>query len=96
MKRYVMASGLVLAAVVGLGGCASTVTQEDLAAVQARAEAAVAEAEEAKRLALEAEREAAAAKLDAEQARAEAAAARQQAADTETRIDRMFKKAMYK
>ena len=42
------------------------------------------------------EREAAAARLGAEQARTDAAAARARAEATETKIDRMFKKAMYK
>lgn len=67
-------------------GCAST---GELAEVRGMAEQAAAEAAEAKRMAAEAEREAAAAKLTAEQARA-------QSAEAESKIDRMFKKAMYK
>ena len=70
-------------------GCASTSQQGELAELRSVAETAAAEAAEAKRMAAEAEREAAAAKLAAEQARA-------QSAETESKIDRMFKKAMYK
>lgn len=69
-------------------GCAST-SQQEIAALRSMAEGAAADAAEAKRMAVEAEREAAAAKLAAEQARA-------QSAETESKIDRMFKKAMYK
>ena len=70
-------------------GCASTGQQGELAEVRSMAEQAAADAAEAKRMAAEAEREAAAAKLAAEQART-------QSAETESKMDRMFKKAMYK
>jgi murein lipoprotein len=76
-------------------GCAST-SEQEIAALRSMAEAAATDAAEAKRMAVEAEREAAAAKLAAEQARVDAAAARAQSAETESKIDRMFKKAMYK
>ncbi len=79
-----------------LAGCASTAQKEELAAVRATAEQASTDAAEAKRIATEAEREAAAAKLAAEQARADAAAALAKSQETEAKIDRMFKKAMYK
>ena len=87
---------VVLLAGVALAGCATTAQKEELAAVRAVAEQALADAAEAKRLAAEAEREAAAAKLAAEQARADAAAAMAKSDATEAKIDRMFKKAMYK
>jgi type IV pilus biogenesis protein CpaD/CtpE len=96
MTKRPMGRVLAAAALAALGGCASTATQDELAAVRTLAEQASAEAAEAKRLAVEAEREAAAAQLSAEQARSDAAAARAQSEATETKIERMFKKAMYK
>ena len=89
MKHAIQKLPLLLLPALVIAGCASTAQQDELAAVRSIAEEAAAEAAEAKRMAAEAEREAAAAKLAAEQARS-------QSADTEAKIDRMFKKAMYK
>lgn len=93
-KRLVVP--MTAAAVFLLSGCATTTGPDELASVRAMAEQAAADAAEAKRMATEAEREAAAAKLAAGRAQSDAAAARAQSADTESKIDRMFKKAMYK
>lgn len=87
---------VIVMAGAALAGCATTAQQEEMAAVRATAEQAAADAAEAKRIATEAEREAAAAKLAAEQAKADAAAALAKSQETEAKIDRMFKKAMYK
>ncbi len=88
--------GPIAAAAFLLGGCATTAGPDELASIRAMAEQAAADAAEAKRMATEAEREAAAAKLAAGKAQSDADAARAQSADTESKIDRMFKKAMYK
>jgi len=81
---------MVIALISGmmLGGCA-TVSKEDLAAVQATAEQAAADAAEAKTMAADAQAEAA-------DAKSRAAAAEAKSADTASKIDRMFKKSMYK
>lgn len=87
---------VVVFSVAALAGCASTSGDADLASMRAAVDQAAADAAEAKRMAAEAEREAAAAKLTAEQARVDAADAKSRSASTESKIDRMFKKAMYK
>lgn len=89
MKNAMSRLPVLLLPVLITVGCASTGQQGELAELRNVAEQAAADAAEAKRMAMEAEREAAAAKLAAEQART-------QSADTESKIDRMFKKAMYK
>jgi murein lipoprotein len=78
----------VAAAVVALSGCASTGNAE-MAAMQARVDTASADAAAAKA-------DAAAAKAQAAEALRTANEAKAIAEDTETKIDRMFKKAMHK
>lgn len=92
MKRWYQPVVVALG-VLALTGCASTGGDAEM---RAALDQATADAAEAKRMAAEAEREAAAAKLTAEQARSEAADANARSASTESKIDRMFKKAMYK
>ena len=87
---------VVVLSVAALVGCASTSGDAELASMRTALDQATADAAEAKRMAAEAEREAAAAKLAAEQARTDAADANARSASTESKIDRMFKKAMYK
>ncbi|WP_456380045.1 Lpp/OprI family alanine-zipper lipoprotein [Thiolapillus sp.] len=87
MQKKFIASALLLSALT-LGGCA-TVSKEDLAEVRVLAEKAAADASEAKTMAADA-------RSTADTARAEAEAANRKAAETETKIDRMFKKSMYK
>ena len=82
-------SVVIAMSIAALAGCASTSGDADLASMRAALEQATADAAEAKRMA-------AAAKLTAEQARAEAADANSRSVSTESKIDRMFKKAMYK
>jgi murein lipoprotein len=79
---------VVMAACGLLFGCA-TVKQSDLDEVRAIAESAAADAAAANRAA-------AAAQSSADAAMDTAASAKAQSAETETKIDRMFKKAMYK
>ncbi len=83
-KQVVFSTALV--ALIGLSGCASTgeisALKSDIAAAQAAADSAAATA--------------AAAKAEAAEAKALAAEAKAQSAATEEKIDRMFKKAMYK
>ena len=81
----IMAAGLL-----GLTGCASTGNNAaDMAALKSQVEAASAVAAAAKA-------DAAAAKATAADALRTANEAKAKADDTETRIDRMFKKAMHK
>ena len=84
---------LVLLAATGLlFGCATTQQTDwssQIEQVRAMAEQAAADAAAAKA-------DAAAAQRDADAAMDAANAAKQQSADTEAKIDRMFKKAMYK
>ena len=96
MRRRWYQPVVIAMSVAALAGCASTSGDADMASMKAAVEQAAADAAEAKRMAAEAEREAAAAKLAAEQARADAADANSRSASTESKIDRMFKKAMYK
>jgi murein lipoprotein len=86
----------VLAALAGsvlLAGCATTAKDEalrgELDEIRAIAEQAAADAAAARQQAASAQSSADAARASADQARA-------QSADTDARIDRMFKKAMYK
>ena len=84
---------LVLLAATGLlFGCATTQQQDwssEIDQVRAMAEQAAADAAAARA-------EAAAAQRRADAAMEAADSARQQSADTESKIDRMFKKSMYK
>jgi len=73
---------------IGLSGCASTGTAE-MAAMQTKVDSASADAAAAKA-------DAAAAKAQAAEALRTANEAKAIAQDTETKIDRMFKKAMHK
>ncbi len=88
MNRFVRMSsvGLTLAALVGASGCATT---SDLDALRAEVQKANATAERAAA-------DAASAKQDAAAARAAAEGARDTAEDTNEKLDRMFKKSMYK
>ena len=95
MKLNNILLSTLLASGLALGGCA-TVTTEDLAEVRALAEQAAADAAEAKALAAEANTTAQLAGEDAKAARAAAEAAVSKSEETETKIDRMFKKSMYK
>ena len=87
------AGPLALTALLAAGGCASTSEMDqlraDVAAAQAMAEQASADAATARQ-------EAAGATATANAALGTAEAAKASADDTEARIDRMFKKAMYK
>jgi murein lipoprotein len=78
----------VAAIMVGLSGCASTGSAE-MAALQAKVDAASADAAAART-------DAASAKATAAEALQTANEAKAIAEDTETKIDRMFKKAMHK
>lgn len=78
----------VAAIMVGLSGCASTGSAE-MTALQAKVDAASADAAAAKA-------DAASAKATAADALQTANEAKAIAEDTETKIDRMFKKAMHK
>jgi murein lipoprotein len=69
-----------------LGGCATTAQEKELRA----------ELDEVRAIAEQAAADAAAARASADAAMLEAETARAQSADTEAKIDRMFKKAMYK
>lgn len=77
---------LMLASLGGLAGCATT---SDLDALRA-------EVEKANSTANQAAADAAAAKRDAAAARTAAEQARDSAQDTNEKLDRMFKKSMYK
>lgn len=94
MHKKLIYSVLIVSAL-ALGGCA-TVSKEDLAEVRAIAEKAASDATEAKTMAADAQNTAAAAKSEAEAAKAAADDANRKSAETETKIDRMFKKSMYK
>lgn len=77
-------------AIVGLmAGCATTQQQQEMAEIRAIAEQAAADAAAASRAAADAQSTADAALNAAESAIA-------QSAETDAKIDRMFKKAMYK
>ena len=93
MHTRTQLSTALLVGVFALGGCASTAEIDRLQAqideVRSTADAAAAEAAAASR-------EAAEARTLAEQAQDDAAAARAMSEETETKIDRMFKKTMYK
>jgi murein lipoprotein len=85
MSRSIPALAAAAILVAGLSGCASTgnnAMQDQINAAAAKADAAAADAASAKATAAEALRTANEAKAIAE--------------DTETKIDRMFKKAMHK
>ena len=93
MNVKTLTAGTLLASMLVLGGCASTAEmtkmRDDIAAAQASADAAAAKADAASQ-------EAAAARAIAEQAQSDANAALTKSQETEAKIDRMFKKAMYK
>lgn len=81
---------VAMLAIVGLmAGCATTQQQQEMAEIRAIAEQAAADAAAASRAAADAQSTADAALNAAESAKA-------QSAETEAKIDRMFKKAMYK
>lgn len=83
---------LLAAGMITLSGCASTGSNNnaaDMAALKAQVDAATADAAQAKA-------DAAAAKATAADALRTANEAKAMSEDTETRIDRMFKKAMHK
>jgi murein lipoprotein len=84
---------LVLFIALGLTGCATT---GDIDAVRALAQQANATADAALQAANDAKATAQDAKAIAEEANATAQAANATSQNTETKIDRMFKKAMYK
>ena len=88
MNRMVKATSaaIMLAALTGTVGCATT---SDLDALRA-------EVEKANATANQAAADAASAKQDAAAARAAAEEARDTAQDTNEKLDRMFKKSMYK
>lgn len=87
---------VVLAVGIGmLGGCAS-VSKEDLDAVRAEASKAAADAAAAKAAADGAAAAAAKAQSTADAAKSAADSANACCRDTQTKIDRMFKKSMYK
>lgn len=88
-----IAQATLITGVVGLTACAST---GDLDSLSARVDAASAEASAAKAEASAARAEAAEARTMAASATATANEAKATSEDTETKIDRMFKKAMYK
>lgn len=94
MQKKFITSALIVSALM-LGGCA-TVSKEDLAEVRSLAEKAAADASEAKTMAADAQSMAAAAKTEAAAAKAAADAANRKSEETEAKIDRMFKKSMYK
>ena len=77
----------------GITGCA---TSGDLDALRSQVNAAAADAKSAKAEAAAASSQAAEAKAIAQDAMATANEAKATSAETETKIDRMFKKAMYK
>lgn len=76
----------LLASLLSLGGCASTSQMKSL---EAKVDQATATANAAAA-------DASAAKAMAEEAKAAAAAAQAKADETDAKVDRMFKKAMYK
>jgi murein lipoprotein len=80
------ASGLLMVALLGVGGCASTADLESMRAEVQRANAA----------ADRAAADAASARQDAAAAKAAADEARDTALETSEKLDRMFKKSMYK
>ena len=79
-------TGLVMVAITGLAGCATT---SDLDALRA-------EVQKTNATANKAAADAASAKTDAAAARTAAEAARDTSQDTNEKLDRMFKKSMYK
>ena len=81
-----MAAGLMLVAVTGLGGCATT---SDLDALRAEVQKVSATANKAAS-------DASSAKADAAAAKSAAEAARDSSQQTNEKLDRMFKKSMYK
>ena len=93
MKYSTHFGAMALLGIFTLGGCASTAEIDQLRAqverAQSTADTAAAEASEARR-------EAAAARTLAEEAQSDAAAAKATADETDVKIDRMFKKSMYK
>lgn len=93
MNKAPIKSLVTLAASVMLFGCATTANESDLRSelgeVRAIAEKAAADAADARQAAADAQSRADAAMSTASSAKA-------QSEDTEAKIDRMFKKAMYK
>jgi murein lipoprotein len=93
MNRSVLLTGSLLAGTFLLGGCASTA---EIASLRTQVEQAQSTADSAATTAAAASQEAAAARALAEQAQADAAAAKAKSEETDAKIDRMFKKTMYK
>lgn len=94
MKKIITPLVLVLA-LATLGGCAS-VSKEELDAVRTTASKAAADAAAAKAAADGAAATAAKAQSTADAAKSSADEANACCRDTQTKIDRMFKKSMYK
>lgn len=86
MNRKVLFTSFLLAGTFALGGCANTTELTNLRT----------QVEQAQATADAASRDAAAAKALAEQASRDAAAAKAKSEETDTKVDRMFKKTMYK
>ncbi len=84
--RKLTTAGIVVVALTGLSGCATT---SDLDALRA-------EVQKANATANQAAADAASAKRDAAAARSAAEAAANSAQETNEKLDRMFKKSMYK
>ena len=82
MKQTTTGLAILMAAGLALGGCASNSEKQEMADIKALAEQAAADAAEAKTMAAEAMSTAEGAKAKSE--------------ETESKIDQMFKKAMYK
>lgn len=91
--RRLLALAAVAALYTGISGCAST---GELASLKSQIDQASADAAAAKAEAAAASRDAAAARTMAEQANNTANQAMGLSRDTDSKIDRMFKKAMYK
>ncbi len=93
MKKVPIRPVIVLAASALLFGCA---TSSDLDEVRSLAQQASTDAAAAKQAAAAADQAAGAAQVRADRAMDAAASAKAQSEQTESKIDRMFKKAMYK
>ncbi|RRQ20652.1 Lpp/OprI family alanine-zipper lipoprotein [Thiohalobacter thiocyanaticus] len=93
MKQKTQFGAILLLGAFALGGCASTgeidQLRSDIERAQSTADDAAAEAAAARS-------EAAAARRLAEEAQDDAAAAKARSEETDAKIDRMFKKSMYK
>ncbi len=90
-----LAASAVITSIVLLSGCAS-VSKADIDSLRSQVQQAQSAADAAASTAAAARTEAASATAIAEKAAADAAAAKAQSEATDSKIDRMFKKAMYK